>query len=84
MENKYLHKVINDCILFDDAQTLPKFVEEALHKTNNLENPKVAYIQRSRQHIESYRRWKDIIYGGEKKWKSSLTCLITDVDNLHL
>ncbi|GFT12106.1 cytosolic iron-sulfur assembly component 2B [Nephila pilipes] len=72
LENIYLHEVINDCLLYSEAQTLPKFVEEILRETDKLENPKVRYIQYSRQHIESYRRWRDIIYGDEKKWKSSL------------
>ncbi|GFY74649.1 cytosolic iron-sulfur assembly component 2B [Trichonephila inaurata madagascariensis] len=76
LENVYLHEVINDCLLYPQAQTLPGFVEEALKKTDKLENPKVIYIQYSRQHIENYRRWRDIIYEDEKKWKSSLVYYI--------
>ncbi|KAG8199167.1 hypothetical protein JTE90_015998 [Oedothorax gibbosus] len=82
LENKYLHKVINDCILFEFPQDLPKFVEKAVNDTNNLEQPKIEYIQHSRQHIESYRRWRDILYGDVKKWKSSLMYLVEKGEEL--
>lgn len=82
LENKYLHRVINDCILFEFPQDLPKSVEKAVTETNKLEQPKVIYIQHSRQHIESYRRWRDILYGDEKKWKSSLMYLVEKDEEL--
>ncbi|CAL1277488.1 unnamed protein product [Larinioides sclopetarius] len=72
LENMHLHAVINECLLFPEPQFIPRFVERALEETNKSEHQKVRYIQHSRQHIESYRRWRDIIYGDEKKWKSSL------------
>ncbi|GBM88841.1 Mitotic spindle-associated MMXD complex subunit MIP18 [Araneus ventricosus] len=72
LENLHLHAVINECLLFPEPQFIPRFVERALEESNKLEHQKVRYIQHSRQHIESYRRWRDIIYGNEKKWKSSL------------
>ncbi|GIY67944.1 hypothetical protein CEXT_287091 [Caerostris extrusa] len=73
LENDYLRETINISLMDEMSQTLPKFVEEALRKTNKLDHPKVFYIQNSRQHIESYRRWYDIIYSDEKTWKSSLS-----------
>ncbi|GIX67546.1 MIP18 family protein galla-2 [Caerostris darwini] len=57
LENDYLRETINISLMDEISQTLPKFVEEALRKTDKLNHPKVLYIQNSRQHIESYRRW---------------------------
>ncbi|XP_071044258.1 MIP18 family protein galla-2 isoform X2 [Parasteatoda tepidariorum] len=61
LENQYLLGVINDCLLLSDPQDLPPFIETALKDSKKLDDPKIKYIQYSRQHIESYRRWKDII-----------------------
>ncbi|XP_054721297.1 MIP18 family protein galla-2-like [Uloborus diversus] len=61
LENVHLAEVINDCILLPEEQTLPPFVEKVLKEQSKLDHPKVKYIQSSRQHIESYRRWKEII-----------------------
>ncbi|XP_055951121.1 MIP18 family protein galla-2-like [Argiope bruennichi] len=72
LENTYLHTVINECLLFPEPQFVPRFIGRALEETKKADHQKVRYIQYSRQHIESYRRWRDIIYGSEKKWKSSL------------
>lgn len=61
LENVYLLDVLNDCLMLAEPQTLPSFIESELQKSNNLEHPKIVYIQLSRQHIESYRRWKQIL-----------------------
>lgn len=63
----YLLDVLNDCLMLSEPQTLPKFIEKELQKNNNLDHPKLKYIQLSRQHIESYRRWKDVFDSISKK-----------------
>lgn len=47
--------------MLSEPQTLPKFIEEELQKSNKLDHPKVKYIQLSREHIESFRRWKYVL-----------------------
>lgn len=61
LENIYLLDVLNDCLMLPEPQTLPKFVENELQKLDIVHHPKVVYIQLSRQHIESYRRWAQIL-----------------------
>lgn len=76
LENKYLLSVINDCLLLPEPQALPSFIERALTEANKLDHPKVAYIRYSRQHIETYRRWKDIINSKPNKCLSALNYIV--------
>lgn len=47
--------------MLSEPQTLPTFIEKELQKLSNVNHPKVVSIQLSRQHIESFRRWKYVL-----------------------
>lgn len=61
LENINLLTVINECILSPIEQPLPEFVEKFLKKNNKLDDPKVKYVQQSRQNISTYQRWHTVI-----------------------
>ncbi|KFM81787.1 Mitotic spindle-associated MMXD complex subunit MIP18, partial [Stegodyphus mimosarum] len=69
LENYHLLEVINSCLLLPEPQTIPDFVEDALKDKQNADVSNIRYIQHSRQHIESFRRWHDVLNKDSQKSK---------------